>query len=140
MPWHTVRDSNQRTHGTVSRPTIDVNMARNTTYIDDRLFLATLQAPEPVCMRQRVMELERSFSAAQEEIALLTVERDALIASLKKWAKANHIERQELLLDAATQDLRRELQQLRVENRRLKRVNNDLHARPIAAASVRLRA
>lgn len=102
-------------------------MARHTAPFDDRLILPSLQVPEPSGLRQRVAELERLFGAAQEEIALLTSERDELVSSVKKWAKADRIERQDLLFEATTQELRTELKLLRAENRRLKRENQALH-------------
>ena len=105
-------------------------MPRNTTVHDDRLFLPSLQAPESIDtpLRHRLNELERLFDAAQGEIALLTNERDELVAAIKRWAKADRPERQELLLEATTQELRSELKQLRIAVRRLKRENIMLHA------------
>lgn len=102
-------------------------MARHTATLDDRLFLSTLQAPEPAGLRQRVAEMERLFAAAQEEIALLTHERDEVVAALKKWAKADPLERLELRIEATTRTLRAELNALRAENRRLKREILDAH-------------
>jgi predicted RNase H-like nuclease (RuvC/YqgF family) len=101
-------------------------MGQRSSVLDDRLFLPSLQAPEPsdMSMRQRVAELERLFAAAQEEIALLTSERDELIDAVKKWAKADRLERQELLFETTTQELRSELKQLRSAVKRLKRENN----------------
>lgn len=103
-------------------------MSRTITALDDRLFLPSLQAPEmdDRTLRQHVAELERAYEAAKEEINLLTSERDELVAAIKKWAKADRLERQELLLEASAQDLRSELKQLRSENRRLKRENTVL--------------
>lgn len=100
-------------------------MSRNHSAFDDRLFLPSLQAPESTDqpMRQRMAELERLFAAAQEEIALLTSERDELIDAVRKWAKADRVERQELLFEATTQELRSELKQLRSAVKRLKREN-----------------
>lgn len=101
-------------------------MGQRSSALDDRLFLPSLQAPESsdMPMRQRVAELERLFAAAQEEIALLTSERDELIDAVKKWAKADRLERQELLFETTTQELRSELKQLRSAVKRLKRENN----------------
>ncbi len=101
------------------------------THLDDRLFLPSLQAPEQEgpTGRQRLAELERLFSAAQEEIALLTSERDELLSAVKKWAKADRLERQELLFEATTQELRTELKQMRGAVKRLKRENADLSER-----------
>ena len=65
--------------------------------------------------------MERLFAAAQEEIALLTHERDEVVAALKKWAKADPLERLELRIEATTRTLRAELNALRAENRRVKR-------------------
>lgn len=106
-------------------------MAQRSALFDDRLFLPSLQAPETesTSARQRLAELERLFAAAQEEIALLTGERDELVLAIKKWAKADRLERQELLVEATTQDLRTELKQLRAETKRLKRENAALTAR-----------
>lgn len=106
-------------------------MPRNTTILDDRLFLPSLQDPESIDMplRHRLNELERLFGAAQAEIALLTNERDELVAAIKKWSKADRSERQELLFDATTQELRSEVKQLRSTLKRLKRENIVLHAR-----------
>lgn len=106
-------------------------MAPRSALLDDRLFLPSLQAPETETSsaRQRLAELERLFGAAQEEIALLTSERDELVMAIKKWAKADRLERQDLLLEATTQDLRTELKQLRAETKRLKRENAALTAR-----------
>ncbi|MBX2972815.1 MAG: hypothetical protein KF797_06920 [Flavobacteriales bacterium] len=105
-------------------------MAQRSAIFDDRLFLPSLQAPESADtpLRHRLNELERLFGAAQEEIALLTSERDELVAAIKKWSKADRSERQELLFDANTQELRSELKQLRSAVKRLKRENIVLHA------------
>lgn len=105
-------------------------MPRNTTALDDRLFLSSLQAPESTDtpLRHRLNELERLFGAAQEEIALLTSERDELVDAIKKWSKADRSERQELLFEATTQELRSEVKQLRSAVKRLKRENIVLHA------------
>jgi len=98
---------------------------------DDRLFLPSLQVPDTGhgMQGQRLAELERLFSAAQEEIALLTCERDELLSAVKKWAKADRLERQELLFEATTQELRSELKQMRGALKRLKRENADLSER-----------
>jgi len=110
---------------------IPTTMAQRSAFHDDRLFLPSLQAPEmeSTSARQRLAELERLFSAAQEEIALLTGERDELVAAIKRWAKADRTERQELLLEATTLELRTEVKQLRAETKRLKRENTALHMR-----------
>lgn len=107
-----------------------IAMAQRSAIFDDRLFLPSLQAPESADtpLRHRLNELERLFGAAQEEIALLTSERDELVAAIKKWSKADRSERQELLFDANTQELRSELKQLRSALKRLKRENIVLHA------------
>ncbi len=70
--------------------------------------------------------MEHTLASAQEEIDLLTGERDELVAAIKKWAKADRLERQELLLEATTLDLRTELKMLRHEVKRLKRDNTAL--------------
>ncbi len=77
-------------------------------------------------LKYRMAELEHTLASAQEEIDLLTGERDELVAAIKKWAKADRLERQELLLDATTLDLRTELKMLRNEVKRLKRDNTAL--------------
>jgi hypothetical protein len=106
-------------------------MAQRSALLDDRLFLPSLQAPESESSsaRQRMAELERLFSAAQEEIALLTAERDEVVSAIKKWAKADRLERQELLVEASTLELRTEVKHLRAETKRLKRENAALTAR-----------
>lgn len=106
-------------------------MARTNALLDERLFLPSLQAPDTGSgsQRQALVEMERLFAAAQEEIGLLTAERDELVSAIKRWAKADRLERQELLLEMATQDLRTELKQLRATTKRLKRENELLAAR-----------
>ncbi|MBL7950122.1 MAG: hypothetical protein JNM62_00265 [Flavobacteriales bacterium] len=106
-------------------------MSRYAHPTDDRLFLPSLQAPDSdnTPMRQRLVEMERLFAAAQDEIALLTSERDEVVAAIKKWAKADRSERQDLLVEASTQELRTELKQLRAETKRLKRENTVLTSR-----------
>lgn len=106
-------------------------MPRNTALWDERLFLPSLQAPETdtATLRQRLADMERMFGAAQEEIGLLTAERDELVCAIKKWAKADRLERQELLFETATQEMRTELKQLRGQAKRLKRENELLAAR-----------
>ena len=103
-------------------------MSRSMHALDSRLFLHTLQSPdaEPGALKVRVADLERLMAAAQEEVNMLTGERDELVAAIKKWAKADRLERQELLLDATTLDLRTELKMLRNEVKRLKRDNTAL--------------
>ncbi|MBL7962272.1 MAG: hypothetical protein JNM31_00375 [Flavobacteriales bacterium] len=103
-------------------------MARSLQALDSRLFLHSLQSPdaEPGMLKYRVAELEHTLATAQEEIELLTCERDELVAAIKKWAKADRLERQDLLLESTTQDLRTELKVLRNENKRLKRENSAL--------------
>lgn len=100
-------------------------MPRRTYHTDDRLFIPSLQAPgtDDLTLRLRVNELERLFQAAQEEITLLTCERDELVGAIKRWSRADRTERQELLHDAATFELRTELKQLRGLVHRLKREN-----------------
>ena len=103
-------------------------MSRSMHALDSRLFLHTLQSPdaEPGALKVRVADLERLMAAAQEEVNMLTGERDELVAAIKKWAKADHLERQELLLETTTQELRTEIKQLRGEVKRLKRDNATL--------------
>lgn len=103
-------------------------MARSLQALDSRLFLHTLQSPdtEPGMLKYRMAELEHTLASAQEEIDLLTGERDELVAAIKKWAKADRLERQDLLLEATTQDLRTALKMLRTEVKRLKRENSTL--------------
>lgn len=117
-------------------------MASNSNALDDRLFLAALQPPDSgnLPLRQQLAEMERMFSAAQEEIALLSGERDELVAAIKKWAKADRLERQELLLETATQELRTEMKQLRNTVKRLKRENALLQATTNGDQEHRLRA
>jgi hypothetical protein len=109
--------------------------------------MARIRVPEPIIMAQRtpttngqetqfrsltdlqhpavpvaqLEQLKRLLAAAQEEIDLLTGERDELVSAVKQWAHADRIERQELLFDAATQDMRSEIKTLRAEVKRLKR-------------------
>ena len=106
-------------------------MAHSTLSMDNRLFLPSLQAPEadPLALKLRAAELERLYNAALEKNEMLTAERDELVAAIKKWAKADHIERRELLFDAETQDLRTELKQARQLAKRLQRENNELAAK-----------
>jgi len=96
--------------------------------LDSRLFLHSLQSPdsEPGALKYRMAELEHTLASAQEEIDLLTGERDELVAAIKKWAKADRLERQDLLLEATTLDLRTELKMVRNEVKRLKRENSAL--------------
>lgn len=106
-------------------------MPRNVHATDDRLFLPALQTldSENAPLRQRLAELERLFGAAQDEIALLSGERDELVSAIKKWAKADRMERQELLFEATTQELRSEVKQLRSTVKRLQRENTTLQQR-----------
>ncbi len=117
-------------------------MARSSLNLDDRLFLPSLQAPgtDDRTLRARVAELERLMKAAQEEINLLTAERDELVGAIKQWAKADRMERQELLFEATTQDMRSELKLVRAEVKRLKRENNALRTATAEGAPRRLRA
>jgi uncharacterized protein (DUF3084 family) len=96
--------------------------------MDNRLFVPDLQVPETgqLPLKHRLADLERLYGAAQEEIALLTGERDELLAAIKQWAKADRLERQDLLVEATTQDLRTAMKQLRSEVKRLKRENATL--------------
>lgn len=93
------------------------------TSLHERLVLPCLQAPASEQAPLRLAELERLFIAAQEEIGLLTSERDELVDAIRRWAKADRFERHELLLETLTQELRTELRSLRTEIKRLKREN-----------------
>jgi len=117
-------------------------MPRRTYHTDDRLFIPSLQAPEvdDLSLRVRVNELEKGCSKPPEEIALLSCERDELVSAIKRWAKADRTERQELLSDAATFELRTELKQLRGLVQRLKRENLALRARQEEPPPQQLRA
>ena len=117
-------------------------MARTMQSPDSRLFLNTLQSPdtEPGLLKSRLADMERMFNAAQEEISLLSGERDELVAAIKQWAKADRLERQELLMDAITQDIRSELKVLRGKVKRLERENNALRAPAVDQGLRRLRA
>ena len=110
--------------------------------MDNRLFVPDLQVPErgQQPLKQRLADLERLYGAAQDEIAMLTGERDELVAAIRKWAKADRLERQDLLFEATTQELRTELKQLRSEVKRLKRENTALAANTEQAMPQRLRA
>ena len=66
------------------------------------------------------------FAAAQEEISMLTGERDELVEAIRKWAKADRLERQELIVETVTQDMRTELKVLRGKVKRLERENASL--------------
>lgn len=103
-------------------------MARSMQALDSRLFLHNLQSPdtEPGMLKYRLAELEHTLASAQEEIHLLAGERDELVAAIKKWAKADRTERQDLLLEATTLDLRTEIKMLRAEVKRSKRENTTL--------------
>ncbi len=68
----------------------------------------------------QVGELKLLLSAAQEEISMLTEERDEVVAAIKRWSKAGPDERRELLYDTTTQELRTEMKLLRTENKRLR--------------------
>lgn len=109
---------------------------------DDRLFLPSLQPPDgdDPTLRHRVHELERLFCAAQEEISLLTSERDELVQAIKRWSQADRNERQELLSEAASFELRTELKQLRGLVHRLKRENATLRGMDRDRPDQRLRA
>jgi len=118
-------------------------MSHATRALDTRLFLPSLQIPDqgPQPFKQRIAELERLFTAAQEEISLLTSERDELVAAIKQWAKADRIERQALLFETHTQELRTELKRMRSEVKRLKRDNTALTAQAeVGSPSRQLRA
>ena len=110
--------------------------------MDDRLFLPSLQAPDndPLTLKLRVAELELLFQAVQEENSILEAERDELVAAIQKWAKADRQERQELLFDVETQDLRNDLKQARKKVKELEREVAALQAKIAAGAPQQMRA
>lgn len=126
----------------VEGATTPMPMPRRAPLTDDRLFLPALQPTdgEETNLWHRLRELDRLFHAAQEEIALLTSERDELVGAIKRWSQADRSERLELLSDAATFELRTELKQLRGLVSRLKRENASLLARDSEHPPQQLRA
>jgi multidrug resistance efflux pump len=117
-------------------------MANRMLIQDDRLFLPSLQAPDTDnrTLRMRVAELERLQQAAQEEIDLLTAERDELVGAIKQWARADRLERQDLLFEASTQDMRSELKLMRGKVKRLERENAALRTASMNGAPRRMSA
>lgn len=99
-------------------------------------FKAAHSTPDTAALQAQLEQLKRMLAAAQEEIDMLTGERDELVAAIRQWAQADQVERMSLLFDANTQDMRSEIKMLRGEVKRLKRAQGSSSP----AAEQRLRA
>ena len=106
----------------------------STTSHPEIQFRAAKTTPDTEALQAQFEQVKRLLAAAQEEIDLLTGERDELVAAIRQWAEADQVERMSLLFDATTQDMRSEIKMLRGELKRMKREQGSATG-SVAAAS-----